>query len=392
MPQLSFIITVAMVSAFGLLASDVYLPAMPDMAHEFAVSPSQISQTISVYLLALAVCQLFYGPLSDRLGRKPVLFAGIAIYIVGSLGCAMAESYSAFLCLRLLQGAGAAAGLVIGRALIADTCNKLISARVYAIIYPFVSLSPALAPVVGGHLAATFGWHMDFVFVAAFGMMAMLMLIFIRETRPENSANAVSPFSGFSVICADTGFWCYAIIACCIYSAWFIYLTQSPFLFAQQGIGEETRGWLYIPLTAGIIIANLLTKRLLNYCLYDRIVAASVLCFVLGGLVYAAETFKAGQSILTILLPMCLVSLANGSSLSLSISGAISSEHGHAATASGLIGFMQIGSAAIFANFISAEFGFSQSVLGWSVLMLAIIAFLACRKLIIRRYSLQPSR
>ncbi|RTY52346.1 MFS transporter [Pantoea sp. YU22] len=86
MPQLSFIITVAMVSAFGLLASDVYLPAMPDMAHEFAVSPSQISQTISVYLLALAVCQLFYGPLSDRLGRKPVLFAGIAIYIVGSLG------------------------------------------------------------------------------------------------------------------------------------------------------------------------------------------------------------------------------------------------------------------------------------------------------------------
>lgn len=134
MPRLSFIITVAMLSAFGLIASDIYLPAMPDMAREFAVDPSQISQTISAYLLALAICQLFYGPLADRFGRKPVLLAGIAIYIGGSLGCAVAESYSSFLLFRLLQGAGAAAGLVIGRTLIADTCNKAISARVYSVI------------------------------------------------------------------------------------------------------------------------------------------------------------------------------------------------------------------------------------------------------------------
>ncbi|MBU9864528.1 multidrug effflux MFS transporter [Rahnella aceris] len=392
MPRLSFIITVAMLSAFGLIASDIYLPAMPDMAREFAVDPSRISQTISAYLLALAICQLFYGPLADRFGRKPVLLAGIAIYIGGSLGCAIAESYSSFLLFRLLQGAGAAAGLVIGRTLIADTCNKAISARVYSVIYPLVSLSPAIAPMIGGHLAATFGWHTDFIFVAIFGMATMLMIIFMRETRPENISATTSPFSGFSVICSDTGFWRYTLIVCCIYSAWFIYLTQSPFLFAQLGMSEEARGWLYIPLTAGIISANVLTKRLLNFWQYDRIVTAGIMCFVLGGLAYATVMFTAEKGILSILLPMCLVSLANGSSLSLAISGAISSGHGHAATASGMIGFMQIGSAAVFANFISAEFGFSQPVLGSSVLLLALTALVACRKQRIRRHHIQSSR
>lgn len=391
MPPLSFIITVAMLSAFGLIASDIYLPAMPDMAREFGVDPSQIPQTISVYLLALAVCQLFYGPLSDRLGRKPILYAGIAIYIGGSLGCAIAESYSAFLLCRLLQGAGAAAGLVIGRTLIADTCNKTLSARVYAVIYPLVSLSPALAPAVGGHLAATFGWSADFVFVAFFGMVTMLMIFFMRETRPESRFVAASPFSGFSAIIADSGFWYYALIVCCIYSAWFIYLTQSPFLFAQWGMSEEMRGWLYIPLTAGIISANLLTKRLLCCWRYNRIVYAGIVCFFLGGLAYAAEMLMKEQGLLAILLPMCLVSLANGSSLFLSVSGAISSEHGHAATASGLIGFMQIGSAAIFANVVSAAWGFSQSVLGSSILVLAAIALLASHKLNNQRHPVPVS-
>jgi len=381
MPRLSFIITVAMLSAFGLIASDIYLPAMPDMAHELGVTPSQISQTISIYLLALAISQLFYGPFSDRFGRKPVLLAGTTVYIVGSLGCAVADSYPSFLLFRLLEGAGAAAGLVLGRALIADTCDKVISARVYAVIYPLVSLSPALAPVVGGHLSSTFGWHADFFFVAVFGMITMLMILFMRETRPGNTSVTASPFSGLSTVCSDPGFWRYTLIVCCIYSAWFIYLTQSPFLFAQLRVSEETRGWLYIPLTVGIISANLLTKRLLKHWQYDHIVTAGIVCFVLGGLAYAVEMFWAEQGILMILLPMCLVSLANGSSLSLAISGAISSRHGQVATASGLIGFLQIGSAAVLANAVSAGFGFSQSVLGLAVLLLALTALLACCKL-----------
>ncbi|NIG36102.1 Bcr/CflA family drug resistance efflux transporter [Pantoea sp. ICBG 828] len=376
MPAFSFIITIAMLSAFGLIASDIYLPAMPAMVHDLNVAPSHISQTVSVYLAALAIAQLFCGPLSDRLGRKPVLFVGIVLYIAGSLGCATTNDYGMFLLFRVFEALGAAAGLVIGRALIADTCDKHTSAKVYSVVYPLVSLSPALGPVIGGHLAVLFGWHADFIFVALFGLLTLLLVFFLTETRPRSMRAATSPFAGFHQIFADVSFWRYTLIVCCIYSAWFIYLTQSPFLFAQMGVTEEARGWLYLPLTAGIIGANLLTKRLLNIWHYDNIVRTGIYCFLLGGVAYAVVLISGSQSVSGILVPMCLVSLANGSSLSLAVSGAVSGEHGHTATASGLVGFMQIGSAALCATIVSTGLGINQLNLGGSILVLAMFALI----------------
>ncbi|KJV29053.1 multidrug transporter CflA, partial [Aquitalea magnusonii] len=138
-------------------------------------------------------------------------------------------------------------------------------------------------------------------------------------------------------------------------------------------------GWLYLPLTAGIIVANLLAKRLLDHWHYDDIVTAGTVCFVIGGLIFIliARLHMTGTAF--IVLPMCLVSLANGSSLSLAVSGAIGSDHGYSATASGMVGFFQIGSAALAAMSVSAMFGTSEKVLGISVFVLSLIAALACR-------------
>lgn len=379
MPRSSFTLVVAMLSAFGLIASDVYLPAMPSMTHAFGIADRQMPQTVSFYLLALAVSQLVYGPLSDRYGRKPVLMGAGLLYLVGSLGCAAAGSYSAFLAWRMIEAMGAAAGLVIGRALIADTCDKRTSAKVYAIVYPLVSLSPALAPVIGGHLAAQFGWRADFLFVAGFGAVALLLaLIRLPETLPAAARVRTNPFNGFSQVLRDRGFRRYTLVVCAIYCAWFVYLTQSPFLLTRAGLSEEQIGWMYLPLTAGIIGANWLTKRGLEYWPYDRLVAAGVVCFALGGVVFLGVAAMDWRNAAGVVLPMCLVSLANGSSLSLSVSGAIAAEHGHAATASGLVGFCQIGSAALMAMAISAVFGTSLAVLAGAVAMFSLIALGAC--------------
>ncbi|MDQ7729282.1 multidrug effflux MFS transporter [Halomonas sp. SpR8] len=379
MPRVSFILTVAVLSAFGLIASDIYLPAMPSMTLEFGVADWQMPQTVSIYLLALASAQLVYGPLSDRYGRKPLLFAGIALYIAGSLGCVASGSYIGFLVWRILEAVGAAAGLVIGRALIADTCGKRTSAKVYAMVYPLVSLSPALAPAVGGHLAAAFGWRADFLCVAAFGAMALLMVLtLLPETLPVSARAQTSPFAGFGHVLGDRTFCRYTLVVCAIYCAWFVYLTQSPFLFAHLGLSEEQSGWMYLPLTAGIIGANLLAKRLLDRWSYDHIVAAGIVCFVLGGMAFLAVVVLKLQGAASVVLPMCLVSLANGSSLSLAVSGAIASEHGHAATASGMVGFCQIGSAALIAMGVSAVFGTGIGVLAGAVLALGLLALATC--------------
>lgn len=379
MPRLSFILTVAMLNAFGLIASDVYLPAMPHMAAGFGVADWQMPQTVSVYLFVLAIAQLVYGPLSDRHGRKPVLFAGIGLYFVGSLGCAMATHFGAFLAWRMVEAAGAAAGLVIGRACIADTCSKQASAKVYAVVYPLVSLSPALAPAVGGYLAAAFGWYADFLFVAGFALIALLMAIMLLpETLPPNGRKRRAPLAGFAQVLRDSTFRRYTVIVCAIYCAWFVYLTQSPFVFAGLGLREAQSGWLYLPLTASIIAANLLARRWLDRWTYDRIVTAGVACFVLGGLAFAIVATRGVTSVAAVILPMCLVSLANGSSLSLAVSGAVTGTHGHTATASGLVGFFQVSSSALVASLISAACGTGLAVLACSILLFALLAMAAC--------------
>ncbi|MEB8055911.1 multidrug effflux MFS transporter [Pseudomonas fulva] len=391
MPRLSFILTVAMLSAFGLVASDIYLPAMPGMATEFGIASWQMPQTVSFYLLALAIAQLAYGPMSDRGGRKPVLLAGGVLYLLGSVGCALSSSYMDFIAWRMVEAVGAAAGLVIGRALIADTCDKRTSAKVYAVIYPLVSLSPALAPAIGGHLAVAFGWRADFLFVAAFGAVALLLALFlIPETLPVAARSRNAPFAGFSRVLGDRSFCRYTLVVCSIYCAWFVYLTQSPFLFVQAGLSEAQSGWLYMPLTLGIIGANLLARRLLDRLPYDRIVAIGITCFVLGAMAFLLAYAMGWHSVTAVVLPMCLVSLANGSSLSLAISGAIASEHGHAATASGLVGFCQIGSAAVVAMGVSAVLGTGFGVLAGAVAVLSCLALFACMPSLYRKQPAQP--
>lgn len=375
MPKTSHILLIAMLSTFGLIASDIYLPAMPVMAAGFGIADWQMPQTVSAYLIALAIAQLGYGPLSDRFGRKPVLVVGILLYIAGSLGCASAGSFPVFLGWRMLEALGAAAGLVIGRAIIADLCDKSASARVYSLVYPLVSLSPALAPAIGGYLSAGFGWRADFLFVAAFGVLALLLtLVLLPETHPPRLAVS-SPLAGFGRVLRDRTFIRYAVVVCAIYCAWFVYLTQSPFLFAAQGLSETASGWLYLPLTGAIIAANLLSKRRIDRWRYDGIVNAGIGCFVLGGIAFVASAGLPGVA--AIVLPMLLVSLANGSSLSLAVSGAITARHGHAATASGLVGFFQIGSASLASFGVSALFGTGRLALALAVLGFALVAAVA---------------
>lgn len=387
MTRFSLILIVSMLSAFGLIGSDVYLPTMPAMAVEFQVAAWRMSQTISAYLIVLAVAQLFYGPLSDRWGRKPVLIGGIALYVLGSIGCACTVGFSGFLAWRMVQALGAAAGLVIGRAIIADTCNKQESAKVYSVVYPLVSLSPALAPALGGYLAAWFGWRADFLFVAAFGVFTLLLVLtMLRETRPID-LGANQPFSGISEVLRDRTFVRYTVVVCAIYCSWFVYLTQSPFIFRQLGLSETVSGWLYVPLTVGIIFANIISRNLIERVSYDGIVAAGVGCFIFGALAFLLSHALHLSGAVGIVLPMFFVSLSNGSSLSLCVSGAIASKHGRAATASGLIGFFQIGSASLASYAVSALFGTGIPVLAAAILVFSLLAGAA----VIPRWSRAPA-
>jgi DHA1 family bicyclomycin/chloramphenicol resistance-like MFS transporter len=377
-----FIVIVSLISTFGLLASDIYVPALPLMAAFFKVSVWKIQQTIALYLCVLAVAQIAYGPLSDHFGRRKLLLAGIVLYLIGSVLCAAASSFDAFLVGRCIQALGAASGLVIGRALISDRFSKHESAKIYNIVYPLVSLSPALAPAIGGYLTSALSWRWSFIFVALFACVPLLLVALrLEESRPRHGQRApgqrIAFLSGLSELLVHRTFILYTMIVCAIYSAWFVYLTQSTFIFNALGLSEKQAGWMYVPLTCGIFFGNAMSKKLLDRLGYDHIVALGVACFVTGGAVFAATAWLGYSSTALVIVPMALVSLANGSSLSLAVSGAVASNPQRAASASGLVGFFQIGSAALSTALVSLLFGTSYQVLAYAILGFALVALVA---------------
>ena len=384
-----FIVIVALVSTFGLLASDIYVPAMPLMAAFFRVSVWQTQQSIALYLCVLALAQIVYGPLSDHFGRRRLLLAGIVLYVAGSVLCAAAVSFGRFMFGRCVQALGAASGLVIGRALISDRFSKHEAAKIYNVVYPLVSLSPALAPAIGGYLTHVLSWRWSFIFVALFACIPFALVAFrLKESPPSHAHSTRTAFlSGLPELLRHRTFMLYTMVACTIYSAWFVYLTQSTFIFHSLGLSEKQAGWLYVPLTCGIFLGNFVSKKLLDRMGYDHIVGLGVACFVAGGLVFAVAAWLGQASTVLVIVPMALVSLANGSSLSLAVSGAVASCPRWAASASGLVGFFQIGSAALSTALVSLLFGTGYRVLAFAILGFALVALGAVRWLLDGRTS-----
>jgi MFS transporter, DHA1 family, multidrug resistance protein len=158
----------------GPFSIDTYLPSFPSIAAEFQVGPDAVQQTLTVYLLAMAVMTIFHGTLSDALGRRPVILGGLALYAAGSVGAMFAGSFSFLLLCRLVQGASAGVGMVVDRAMIRDRFSGPEAQTVMSYTTVVFGLAPVLAPILGGWLEVVLGWRSVFGFLSAFGFLLLV--------------------------------------------------------------------------------------------------------------------------------------------------------------------------------------------------------------------------
>src|SRR5687767_13518524 len=158
-------------TAMGPLAIDMYLPALPAIADDLNTSAASVQVSLAVYFIGIAVGQAFYGPLSDRWGRKPVLYFGLAVFVASSVGCALAADVRALLAFRFVQALGGCAPLVIPRAIVRDYFDQRGSVRMLSVLMLVMGLAPILAPLIGGQLLVNFGWRSVFWVLAAYGVL-----------------------------------------------------------------------------------------------------------------------------------------------------------------------------------------------------------------------------
>jgi DHA1 family bicyclomycin/chloramphenicol resistance-like MFS transporter len=227
-------VVLGLITAVGPFSIDMYLPALPSMGEALHTTPGAVQLSLIVSFVTLGICQLFYGPLSDIVGRKPPIYAGLAIFAIGSVGCALSPNIFVLIGFRVVQAFGACAGMVIPRAIVRDMHTGHEATRLMSLLMLVVSISPILAPLTGSFVIAAFGWRgVFFILTLAAAMGFLLAVLELKEThspmrRGESSWR--SAFDAYKYLIRDPQFMGLTLVGSLGVSAFFIYLGSASYV------------------------------------------------------------------------------------------------------------------------------------------------------------------
>lgn len=381
-----FIVLITLLSAAGLLATDIFLPAMPLMTKALNTSMSSIQSLISLYLLSLACGQIIYGYLSDSYGRKTVLLTGLFIFTLSSFILGYAHSNIHLLQFyRFMQGFGAAAGLVIGRAIVGDLYAGLDAAKVFATFYPIITIFPALIPILGGYITTKLGWQYTFVFTAYIGVI-LIVLVFtlLPETnKMRHNSRTIEPIlQQYVSVLSSREFWSFTIVVCCAYGAYFAYIACAPFLFSQMGYNPQQIGYFFIPISVSYFIFNIVCRKLIYKIALNKLIAVGIVIFFVGAILFLSQAILGlVQYPWQIYLSVSILAMGNGFLLPLGASGVVNSFTELKGVASGLMGAFQLAAAALGSYLASKT---NVTVLSTALLLSFIATFMVITMYLIK--------
>ncbi|GLT00770.1 Bcr/CflA family drug resistance efflux transporter [Sphingobium jiangsuense] len=311
------IILLATFGAIAPLAIDMYLPAMPALAANLGISARLAGQSVSVFLIGIAAGQLVTGPLSDRLGRRPMILSGLALFTLASLVAAMATAFPVLLAARLFQALGACAVMVSGRAVVRDRLDARESARLFSLLALIGGMAPVLAPMIGAGIIQFGEWRLIFLVMAAFSLLTLLfafpVLTESRSAATAANARFEHPFRSYVALLRNRQLLGYLATAACNSAAFFTYVANSATVLID-GYGMTPRAFsiLFAANSVGLVCANQINRRLLRTRMPAQVLrlsARNALVFASALLLFAA-TGAGGLPVLVGLLFLVVASIA----------------------------------------------------------------------------------
>jgi MFS transporter, DHA1 family, multidrug resistance protein len=344
-PGLGFMVALGAITLIGPLAIHLFLPAMPDVKTSFSATDALVQTTFSVTLIAMAVVTPLYGSVSDRYGRRPVLLAGLALFLLGSLVSALAPSMTVLIAGRLIQATGAACGLTLARAIARDAYGPAALVKAIAYLTMAYTLGPMLAPFVGGILIDHFGWRSAFWFALASGVGISAAAYFVlHETRgPSPRGGGAGMLQLYGALLQDTRFLAFILQSGFMSFLFFAVASASPFLMKDLLHRTATEYGLYFMcFPIGYCSGNLISSWLSGRVQVEKMVmAGAVVCFVVVGM-QAALVLNDYLTPLIIFVPGGMMSFAQGLALPNAQAGAMRIRPELAGTAAGLGLFVQM--------------------------------------------------
>jgi DHA1 family bicyclomycin/chloramphenicol resistance-like MFS transporter len=377
-----FIVFLAMLVAIGPLSTDLYLPSLPTLVRVFGVPVSEIQLTLSVFLVGFAVSQLFYGPMSDRFGRRPVLLAGLVLFAAASLACAFAPSVPVLIGLRLVQAIGACSARVVGFAIVRDLFDRDRGARMLAYSGAIMGIAPAVAPVIGGYVLVWFGWQANFVLLTVWALaLAGLVALRLPETLRQPDPYALAPLrllANTGALLAHPRFTGAALTNSAVFSGLIAFISGSSFVLIDVfGIAAEKFGLFFALGVAGYMSGTFASGRLAGRISGDRLVLVAAVGAAASGLAMAALAVSPFAGPWAVMVPMTGYMVAFGVIMPQSTAAAMAPFPATAVLASALLGFLQMT--------IAAGVGVVVGVLhdGTSVPLAVTVAVAGCLTLIV---------
>jgi DHA1 family bicyclomycin/chloramphenicol resistance-like MFS transporter len=260
-------LVLAGLAMLGPFSVDTYLPAFPDIQRSLGASPLEVQQTLTAYMFSFAVMILWHGALSDAFGRRSIILISLAVFAFASLACASVHSVEYLWAFRMLQGISAGAGVVIGRAITRDLYEGAEAERMLSVVTMIFSISPAIAPMIGGWIVMLSDWRTIFLFMFAYTLL-LLWICYrkLPETLPQAKRQAFNPGSlwhNYRLIFSSPLFQLRAGAIAFNFSGLFLYVASAPALITQHlGLGADQFGWMFVPSVAGIFLGALAANRM----------------------------------------------------------------------------------------------------------------------------------
>ncbi|MDZ7823505.1 MAG: multidrug effflux MFS transporter [Ahrensia sp.] len=353
MPPLWILILLAAVSP---LAINIFLPSMPSISRDLGASYATIQLGLSLYLMLTAVVSLIVGPVSDKIGRRPVLLSALCIFIIGSLLCIFATSAPMFLAGRVIQTASAA-GLVLSRAIVRDVYPREKSASMIGYVIMGMAIAPMIGPIIGGFIDSIANWRWSFGVLAAFGAVALIATwISLPETNTFAGQTVAAQLHSYRQVMTMRLFWLYTASASLASAVFFAFLGGGPAVSAEFFKQTPFEYGLWFSMTAaGYAIGNGLSGKFSERVGVERMMTYGAVVTIIGPLISLLFLTTASEPAAWMLfVPMVFVGLGNGMTLPNVMAAAISLKPDAAGATSGLLGALQIGGGAI-ASIIGAR-------------------------------------
>jgi len=378
-------------TALGPFSIDMYLPGFPAIAKSFHTTTSQVSLSLSSFFVGIAIGQLLYGPLLDRFGRKKPLYAGLAVYIITSIGCYFSTSIEMLILLRFIQAIGSCAAGVASMAMVRDIFPVEDNAKIFAFLILILGASPMIAPTVGGYVTAAWDWHLIFVILTGLAVLILLAVIFgLPESYKPDPTYSLKPkpiINNFFLVFKEPQFYTYALAGSFAFAGLFVYVAGSPLVFMEVfKVSAKTYGWIFAGLSIGFIGSSQVNNLLMRRFKSEQIVFVALTVQLIITIIFIIGAFNnwfgLASTIVMIFGLLCCVGTISPNSSALCLAPFSKS----AGTASALMGALQLGIGAL-ASF-SVSFFDSRSaapmagIMAGSTIVAFIILFIGRKKIV----------